>query len=44
MAPAEGMAELSLGYSAGGGETFRRQIAADSVPSKQLIDQLNLKN
>jgi tripartite-type tricarboxylate transporter receptor subunit TctC len=40
----EGMEKLSLGYSVADSETFRRQIAADSVLFKQLIDQLNLKN
>lgn len=40
----EGMDKLSLGYSVADGETFRRQIAADSVQFKQLVDQLNLKN
>lgn len=40
----EGMEKLALGYSVADGETFRRQIAADSGQFKLLIEQLNLKN
>jgi hypothetical protein len=37
------MDKQNLGYSVADGETFRKQIAADSGLYKQLIDQMGLK-
>jgi tripartite-type tricarboxylate transporter receptor subunit TctC len=39
----EAMDKQNLGYSVADGETFRKQIAADSGLYKQLIDQMGLK-
>ena len=39
----EAMDKQNLGYSVADGETFRKQIAADSALYKQLIDQMGLK-
>ena len=39
----EAMEKQNLGYSVADGETFRKQIAADSGLYKQLIDQMGLK-
>ena len=39
----EAMDKQNLGYSVADGDTFRKQIAADSALYKQLIDQMGLK-
>ena len=39
----EAMEKQDLGYSVADGETFRRQIMADSALFKQLIDKLGVK-
>ena len=40
----EAMEKQNLGYAVADGDTFRRQIAADSALYKQLIEQMGLKN
>ena len=39
----EAMDKQNLGYSVADGDTFRKQIAADSSLYKQLIEQMGLK-
>ncbi len=39
----EAMEKQNLGYSVADGETFRKQIVADSALFKQLIDRMGLK-
>lgn len=39
----EAMEKQNLGYAVADGETFRKQIAADSALYRQLVDQMGLK-